>query len=202
MSFDVEPTQVGRGRPRLHVAAVLAAAVAVVAVAVATGSGAPDSTGLPFPTSAVAEAATAVPAPSSAPRRNDSNPGLLVPPPEPGASPFDASVDSGPLRLPRRLTCHGVDDATCRRIALAGVAVLPAHLPRVTRVEAWASMLCADDLECPRDVLSDSTPLGSAIVSFADGGAQAWVNVVSPAAPSAGAQRAGGTIAWVVRWQP
>jgi len=201
MAFDVEPTRVGRGRPQLQVVLVLVAAVALVAVAVVTSSG-PNQADAPVPPSELALATRSSPAASPSPRRNDSNPGLLAPPVEPTPTPPNAAGAGGPRRLPPVVACHGLGADACRRIALAGIAALPPDSPRVTRVEAWASMLCADDLECPRDRLFESVPLGSAIVTFADGGPQAWLNVVSPAVPSASAEQTGGASAWVVRWQP
>jgi hypothetical protein len=87
-------------------------------------------------------------------------------------------------------------------LARAGIAVLPPEIPTIAGVEVWGSILCGDDLDCPRERLVSSSPLGSVVVSFADGGPSAWVNVVrrSPRAVDGGGP--GRPDAWIVAWRP
>ena len=105
-------------------------------------------------------------------------------------------------RLPANLECHAVSDAICDAVATASLAILPADAPRVVAIDAWASILCGDSLDCPPQRLAMSEPLGSAVVTFAGGGLQAWVNVVEPSQGGTGDGSAAGLTAWVVRWQP
>ena len=105
-------------------------------------------------------------------------------------------------RLPANLECHAVSDAICDAVAIASLAILPADAPPVLAIDAWASILCGDSLDCPPQRLAASEPLGSAVVTFAGGGSQAWVNVVEPSPGTAGDGSADGPTAWIVRWQP
>ena len=93
-----------------------------------------------------------------------------------------------------------MSDAICDAVATASLAILPADAPRVVGIDAWASILCGDNLDCPPQRLATTEPLGSAIVSFVDG-PQAWVNVVEPAQAD-GDGSTPGLIAWIVRWHP
>jgi hypothetical protein len=182
MGFDVAPTPVRRRGSRLPAVALLAAGIALVAIAIATtGPGpAPGPTGSANP-SREAEAAASTPTPVA-----PSAPAATVPP--------------RPLRLPRTVECHDLAPATCDEVALTSIAILPPDGPAVAAIDAWGSILCADDLECPRPRLAGSMPLGSAVVSFDGGGARAWVNVVVPQRVAGAA--VGEPSAWIVRWQP
>lgn len=181
MALEVAPTPVRRRRSLLPAVAVLVAVLAVVAVAWASAGGGP------------AERAGRGPAPGAGVEAPGS-PSAPAP-----ASPV-ATVPARLLRLPRTLECHDLASAACDRLALASLAVLPTDGPPVWAIDAWGSILCGDDLDCPRARLAGSVPLGSAVVTFAGGGPRAWVNVVVPA-PAPGT-RAAAPFAWIVRWRP
>jgi hypothetical protein len=185
MAFDVTPAPVRRRGPRIPVIVVLAAGIGVVAIAVLTSS--PSSGPIVSPDASV-EAVARVEAAQTAR------------PPSPAA--VSPARSEPPARLPRELGCHEVAPATCGVLARAGVAALPLGAPTIATVDVWASILCGDDLDCPRDRLAGSTPLGSVVVAFADGGPSAWVNVVrrSPRAVDGGGP--GRPEAWIVGWRP
>ena len=84
--------------------------------------------------------------------------------------------------LPRQVDCRQLDASTCRGIAQAALGVLPGDAPLVTKVTVYRSLLCRDDMDCPPARLATSgAPSGSVIVGFADGGPDAWVDVVTQA---------------------
>jgi hypothetical protein len=101
--------------------------------------------------------------------------------------------------IPADLRCEDIARPTCLRLAAAAMAVLPPAAPEVRRVSVWRSLLCNDNFDCPPTYLAGSEPLGSVLVSFADGGPRAAINVVEG--------RSGfgirlETRAWVARWMP
>ena len=128
---------------------------------------------------------------------------MITPAPAPTATPGPvAGLDGTTLpsrqrTLPASLDCHDLPHATCARVVDAALAVLPGDVPDVATAGAWGSLLCDSTFDCPPTDLQSATPLGSVIVSFADGGTEAWVNVVERAV----AERPGRvTQAWIVAW--
>ncbi len=184
MAFDVAPAPVRRRGPRIPVIVVLAAGLAVVGFAVLTSN--PDGQA-PAVSPGPSAGAVARVAPTTAART--------------GATPAPFPSTRG-RRLPANLECHAVSDAICDAVATASLAILPADAPPVQGIDAWASILCGDSLDCPPQRLATSEPLGSAVVTFAGGGAQAWVNVVEPSPGASGGGPADGPTAWIVRWLP
>jgi hypothetical protein len=69
----------------------------------------------------------------------------------------------------------------CRQLILAGIVLLPDE-GVVVRAEVYPSLVCGDDLDCPRSFLRDGSPAGSVVLTLADG-ATAWVNVVMTETP-------------------
>lgn len=131
---------------------------------------------------------------------------LVTPPlPAPTASPAPAAfvpAAEAPPRsraVPAGLDCHGLARLDCTEIVRAALAILPGDLPDVATASAWGSLLCDSTLECSPSDLALATPRGSVIVSFADGGSEAWFNVVDR-------QVAGRPVpvtqAWIVAWVP
>ncbi len=186
MAFDVSPAPVRRRGPRIPALVVLAAGIGIVAVALATASPG-DQTRLPQASASAAAVARVTPTIRTSTAA------------EPAASPAPFPSTRG-RRLPADLECHAVSNAICDAVATASLAILPADAPRVVGIDAWASILCGDNLDCPPQRLATTEPLGSAIVSFV-GGPQAWVNVVEPALANDDGSTAG-PVAWIVRWQP
>ena len=66
----------------------------------------------------------------------------------------------------------------CHRLVRAALRILPDELPKVGWAEAWGSLVCNDNFDCPADYLSDADPAGSVVVAFADGSPAVTVNVV------------------------
>jgi hypothetical protein len=117
---------------------------------------------------------------------------------EPSAA---ASVALGVLPSPGAIDCHDAGFIQCSRIVGAALQILPADLPPVESVGAWASILCRDTLDCPTGRFVGYQALGSAVVSFGPDHPEAWINVVAPvSAPGRGGVPTG-LIAWVVQWR-
>lgn len=71
----------------------------------------------------------------------------------------------------------------------------------VVSATVWRSIVCDDAIDCPRYRLASSTPVGSVVLEFADGGPRAWINVVGPPVTrELDGGPAGGLEAWVARW--
>ena len=103
-------------------------------------------------------------------------------------------------RLPTSIGCRDIASWRCRQLVLAGIVLLPADVSPV-RAEVYPSLMCGDDLDCPRSFLRGGSPAGSVVLSFGDGGS-AWVNVVMSETP----RRVGETpmrfVGRLVRWFP
>ncbi len=189
MAFDVTPAPVRRRGPRIPALVVLAVGIGVVAIGIVSAN-----LGQPASGPASTASAGAVARATATIRASTSASGPVTAP-----APFPSTRGR---RLPANLECHAISDAICDAIATASLAILPADVPRVVGIDAWASMLCGDSLDCPTQLFATSEPLGSAIIAFADDGPRAWVNVVDASASAAGEGTAPGPVAWIVRWQP
>lgn len=164
MGFEISPSPVRATRLRWPALAFAAALIVVVAAAVSTQAPSPPP--------------SATPAPAAAASRPLG--GLLTPPAVPHRL------------LPSRVQCRQLDAPTCHGLAQAALAVLPIDAPPVTNVTVYRSLLCRNDFDCPPGRLASSrAPSGSVILGFADGGPDAWVDVVTAA--SAGLE------AWIIR---
>src|SRR5262245_10174599 len=80
--------------------------------------------------------------------------------------------------LPSAIDCHDVVRAQCNRLVRAALRILPDDLPSVGRAEAWTSLVCNDNFDCPSTYLADSLPAGSVLLAFTDGSRAVTVNVV------------------------
>jgi hypothetical protein len=115
-----------------------------------------------------------------------------------GAALQDETASPGaPRGVPSSVACHELDRSSCLAIVGAALAVLPEDAPVATSAAAWASLLCDSTIDCPPVRLRLATARGSVVVSFDDGGPDAWLNVIE--VPVAGVAT-GGTEAWIVRW--
>lgn len=98
-----------------------------------------------------------------------------------------------------RIDCQDLHRTICVRVARAAVTALPLDAPAIRDATVWRSLLCSDTLECPQHYLDGSTPLGSVVVRFVDGGPRAAINVVE----GRNGDRIGlETRAWLARWVP
>lgn len=166
MTFEVPVSAVSRSRAPRGVL-VVAAVCAVIVIAAAV-----SALAAPSPASLTA-AATA--------RDPEASPTASLPPalaaligaPTP---PFEPGSFNRPL--PTHMDCHGVTADQCHRLVRAALRILPDDLPKVGHAEAWGSLVCNDDFDCPADHLRDAEPAGSVLVAFADGSPAVIVNVV------------------------
>ena len=119
--------------------------------------------------------------------------------PEPrGASPRVAIAWP---HLSGDLTCHDLSRITCVRVALAAIAILPEAAPRVVGAEAWSSLICADQYDCPPGFLDGPTvALGSVALQMEGVQARTRINVIGRPPTRANAA-AIPTSAWAVSWR-
>lgn len=117
----------------------------------------------------------------------------------PAPAAFVPATEAAPRSraIPPALDCHGLARADCLEIVRAALAILPGDLPDVATAGAWGSLLCDSALDCSPSDLALATPRGSVVISFADGGSEAWLNVVDR--PVTG-RPAPVTQAWIVAW--
>ena len=102
--------------------------------------------------------------------------------------------------LPASIACRDIASWRCRQLVLAGVVLL-ADTERPVRADVYPSLVCGDDLDCPRTFLSGSSPAGSVVLTFADGGT-AWVNVVMTETPRRVGETPRRCVGRLVRWFP
>jgi hypothetical protein len=184
MTFEVPVAAVERSRSRRGVAAVLAASCLIVMTAALAGLW----RSAPTRSAGGGERLGA----ADGPVRSSE---LAVAPARAGFEAASHRIRS----LPASLECHDVDARQCRRIVAAALAALPADLPEVRAAEAWRSLVCGDDFDCPPSYLADSVPAGSVIVRFADDSPSAALNVVDW---SYGPSIRLGLRAWITRSVP
>jgi hypothetical protein len=66
---------------------------------------------------------------------------------------------------PPAVDCHDVPGSRCVEITHAVLAeIADPSLPRPTKVDVWASLLCGDIFDCPPYYLGDHRTIGSAVV--------------------------------------
>jgi hypothetical protein len=123
-----------------------------------------------------------------------------------GVAP-DSRAIGEPRSSARSVTvrCHGLAAAACDRIVAAALDLLGPDAT-VESIDAWESLLCGDDLDCPRGRLAELRPLGSAVVEFGDEEPAGLVNVgerlTGGGAGGAGGAGGGGEtalVAWLIR---
>jgi hypothetical protein len=182
MGFEVRPTGLRPQHPRLGIAAAVLIGAILVGVGVAARS-----------------------APATAPARAEpSSRGRVAASPvavHQSPAAVGATLPAGsPRPLPATLECRDVTRLVCTKAATAAMAILPADLPAISGATVWHSLLCSVLPDCPPQLLTrESVPLGSVIVTFADAGPEAWINVVEhEGGPDGLAIRP--ARAWIVRW--
>ncbi len=85
-------------------------------------------------------------------------------------------------------------------IALVAEHAVDASAADVRSAAVWRSLVCDVPLDCPPALLVRSTPVGSVVLDFLDGGPRAWINVVRPKAGTTVGSSADRLEAWVARW--
>jgi len=129
----------------------------------------------------------------------DGSTGQRVPSAIQGQGARDVESSNLARPMPDRIDCQDLHRTICLRVARAAVTALPFDAPAIRDATVWRSLLCSDNLECPQHYLDGSTPLGSVVIRFVDGGPRAAINVVEG--------RNGDRIrlearAWLARWMP
>jgi hypothetical protein len=117
---------------------------------------------------------------------------------DPTPTPADLFVPRPP-EAPRSVRCRGIDVRSCRQIVRASVDALASNV-RAVRAVVYPSLVCGDDVDCPRSLLADNTPVGSVVLTLGDG-TSAWVNVVATETTSFDDQTRH-FIVRIVRWFP
>ena len=183
VGFQVEPTGLRPRHTRLGIAAAVLIGAALIGLGLAAKS-------VPDPGPAVPSIAAAGPTAAGSAAAARTQP------------PVENATPAGPLRpLPTTLDCHDVTPAVCTEAASAALSVLPGDLPAVSGATVWHSLVCSVLPDCPPQLLAgDTVPLGSVILTFADAGPAAWINVVGHPGTSNGSAALPAT-AWIVRWQ-
>jgi hypothetical protein len=149
----------GRG-PRRSLAALAIAAILTLGVAIV---GRISSAGPPVPS-------VARPAVAEGPSASRAAPGA--------ASSTPGTVAAG---LPRSIVCGDIVPWRCRQLVLAGLVLLPPE-EAARQAEVYPTLICGDDLDCPRSFLDAGAPAGSVVLTLAEG-RTAWVNVVMTETP-------------------
>lgn len=85
-----------------------------------------------------------------------------------------------PVSPPVAVDCTDMPPADCRRAVEAAREALGDGGPPPRAATVSTSMICGDDLDCPRWFLRDSRSIGSVRLSFDDPPLEAWVNLVEP----------------------
>jgi hypothetical protein len=124
-----------------------------------------------------------------------------VPVREPERPPGVPTAISPAAVSPAAVTCDGMPNDDClasvdaaeRAIGDVGVALEAAR--------AWPTVLCRDDLDCPRPLLRVSEPVGSVVLTFAHIGV-VWVNVFRIPEPNRLNENREVLAGRVVRWLP
>ena len=183
MAFEVPPTPLRR-RALLPMLGLVASVIAVVVLALAT-SNSPRVASLATPSP---PAAAAIEVPAAAPGD--------------GPSVGSDTAHGAPTLPPANsIDCHDLAAAACGDVVRASIATLPDDLPPISSIGVWSTLLCGDDLDCPRQRLERYQPLGSAVIAFGPARLEAWVDVIEPAGPSGPMSDSAQLVAWITRWQ-
>jgi hypothetical protein len=113
--------------------------------------------------------------------------------------PVAAAATAQPARrdLPATLDCNDLDRAECAAMTRVALDALPGDVPPAAAAGVWASLLCGSVSDCPPAEMRGATPRGSVVLQFADGGPEAWLNVVDRPAGGGSPE----TVAWIARWE-
>jgi len=88
----------------------------------------------------------------------------------------------------------------CSAAVLAAREALGGADVSIDSARAWPTLVCGDDLDCPRALLARSDPVGSVTLSLADGRGEVWVNVLRVPAPTRLNETGERLVAQVIRW--
>ena len=115
-------------------------------------------------------------------------PQRAVPPASPSASALPVAVDCGAMRA-----------YDCRQAVEAARQVIADVPAAVEAAQAWPSLICGDNFDCPPLLLAASDPVGSVALTMSDRGV-VWVNVFRVGQPNRLNETRQVIEARVVRW--
>ena len=101
---------------------------------------------------------------------------------------------------PRVVDCGRMPAYQCSAAVLAAREALGGADVSIDSARAWPTLVCGDDLDCPRALLARSDPVGSVTLSLADGRGEVWVNVLRVPAPTRLNETGERLVAQVIRW--
>ncbi len=184
VEYRIDPTTLTRRRSRRVLAVTIAVAIGI---GVVVGGLALEGR-IPAGTAPGASIVAVAPHVSSA---------SLIASAKPAVAPSDTPTPAAVSGPPPQVTCHDVPEVRCAAIARAVlVAVADPVLPRPSKIDVWASLLCGSVADCTPGRLLGRRPAGSAVVLA--GSTWLWVNV----SDAAGASGPGTLSAWVIRSGP
>jgi hypothetical protein len=102
---------------------------------------------------------------------------------EPTPTPRVAPSINVPLVATGGVDCGRVSRFDCVTVADAARDALRDVPFRIVSIQMWPTLICGDDLDCPRAMLERADPIGSAAVTFEDRGV-AWIDVFRRFAPN------------------
>jgi hypothetical protein len=101
--------------------------------------------------------------------------------------------------LPSIVDCGRMPAYECPAAVLAAREALGEVDASVDSARAWPTLLCGDDLDCPRALLARADPVGSVTFGLSDGRV-VWVNVLREPAPTRLNETGDRLVAQVIRW--
>ena len=115
-----------------------------------------------------------------------------------GTAPVPSSAEAVP-GPPRVVDCGRMPAYECPAAVLAAREALGAVDASIDLARAWPTLLCGDDLDCPRSLLARADPVGSVTFALSDGRV-VWVNILREPAPTRLNETGERLVAQVIRW--
>jgi hypothetical protein len=112
--------------------------------------------------------------------------------------PVAPAVESVPAP-PRVVDCGRMLAFECPAAVLVAREALGGADVSIDSARAWPTLLCGDDLDCPRALLARADPVGSVTFALSDGRV-VWVNVLREPAPTRLNETGERLVAQVIRW--
>ena len=100
---------------------------------------------------------------------------------------------------PRVVECGRMPAYACPAAVLAAREALGEVDASIDTAKAWPTLICGDDLDCPRALLARADPVGSVTFALSDGRV-VWVNVLREPAPTRLNETGSRLVAQVIRW--
>lgn len=104
-----------------------------------------------------------------------------------------------PRALPMSVSCGWMRAYDCRQAIDAAQLAIADTPTAVDNAQAWPTLICGDNFDCPSQLLASSDPVGSVALTMADRGI-VWINVFRVAEPNRLNETRQVVLARVVRW--